>query len=39
MENSLKILDQQQVNHKLDRMAYQLYEENFEESSLFIAGI
>ncbi len=39
MENSLKILDQQQISHRLDRMAYQIYEENFEESSLFIAGI
>lgn len=39
MDHSLKILDQQQISHRLDRMAYQIYEENFEESQLFIAGI
>lgn len=33
------ILDNQQIQQKINRLAYQVYEENYTESSLTIAGI
>ncbi len=34
-----KILDSTQINQKLNRMAYQVYENNFKEKELLIVGI
>lgn len=34
-----KLLDAAQINQKLNRMAYQVYENNFKEKELFIVGI
>jgi pyrimidine operon attenuation protein/uracil phosphoribosyltransferase len=34
-----KILDSVQIDQKLNRMAYQVYENNFKEKELLIAGI
>jgi pyrimidine operon attenuation protein/uracil phosphoribosyltransferase len=34
-----KILDSIQINQKLNRMAYQVYENNFKEKELLIVGI
>lgn len=33
------ILNQSQIAHKIDRIAYQILEDNFDESELVIAGI
>ncbi len=33
------ILDHQQIEHKIKRMAYQIYESNVNESEIIIAGI
>jgi len=33
------ILDNQQIQQKINRLAYQVYEENYTESTLTIAGI
>jgi pyrimidine operon attenuation protein/uracil phosphoribosyltransferase len=33
------ILDESQIDQKIRRIAYQIYENNFEEKKLFIAGI
>lgn len=33
------ILDNQQIHQKINRLAYQVYEENYTESALTIAGI
>lgn len=38
MENHL-ILNQDQINHKIRRIAYQIYESNIEEKEIIIAGI
>ena len=35
----IKILDSQQIDQKLNRMAYQIYESNFKEKELLIVGI
>lgn len=35
----IKILDSQQIDQKLNRMAYQVYESNFKEKELLIVGI
>jgi pyrimidine operon attenuation protein/uracil phosphoribosyltransferase len=35
----VKILDSKQIDQKLNRMAYQVYETNFREKELFIFGI
>src|SRR3569833_1883760 len=35
----LLVLDQRQVAQKIDRIAYQLLEDNFEEKEIVIAGI
>jgi pyrimidine operon attenuation protein / uracil phosphoribosyltransferase len=34
-----QILDQTQIEQKIKRMAYEIYEHNFEEDSLVLAGI
>jgi pyrimidine operon attenuation protein/uracil phosphoribosyltransferase len=34
-----KVLDEVQVNQKIKRIAYEIYENNFKEKKLFIAGI
>ena len=36
---SVLILDEGQIDQKIRRIAYQIYENNFEEKKLFIAGI
>lgn len=33
------ILDQKQIDHKIKRIAYQIYENNFSEKEIVIAGI
>jgi pyrimidine operon attenuation protein/uracil phosphoribosyltransferase len=38
-EKHLLILNQQQIQQKIDRMAYQILEDNFEEEEILIAGI
>ncbi len=38
-EKKLLILNQQQIQQKLDRIAYQILEDNFEETEIMIAGI
>lgn len=35
----LLILNKQQIAGKVDRIAYQLYEDNFEEKELILAGV
>ena len=34
-----KILDHQQIQHKINRIAYQIYESNANEKEIIIAGI
>ena len=34
-----QILDHQQIQHKINRIAYQIYEANVEEQEIIIAGI
>ena len=34
-----QILDHQQIQHKINRIAYQIYEANVEENEIIIAGI
>jgi len=38
-EKKLLILNQQQIQQKLDRIAYQILEDNFDEEEIIIAGI
>ncbi len=38
-EKHLLILNKQQIQQKLDRIAYQILEDNFEEEEIIIAGI
>ena len=38
MERSI-ILNDTQIKHKIKRIAYQIYEENIEESEIILAGI
>jgi len=38
-EKQLLILNQQQIQQKIDRMAYQILEDNFDEEEILIAGI
>src|SRR5437868_12281348 len=38
-EKKLLILNKQQIQQKLDRMAYQILEDNFDEEEILIAGI
>ena len=37
--NSIEILNAQQIQQKLNRLAYQVYENNFNEKEILIAGI
>lgn len=39
MSNKVKILDKTQIRQKLNRLAYEVYENNFNEKSLLIVGI
>lgn len=39
MKSQHSILDQQQIKHKIRRIAYQIYESNVEEKEIIIAGI
>jgi pyrimidine operon attenuation protein/uracil phosphoribosyltransferase len=39
MSNKVKILDKIQIQQKLNRLAYEVYENNFDEKSLLIVGI
>jgi pyrimidine operon attenuation protein/uracil phosphoribosyltransferase len=39
MSKKVKILDAAQVQQKLNRLAYEVYENNFEEKNLLIVGI
>jgi len=38
-EKKISILDHQQIQQKLDRIAYQILEDNFDEQEVIIAGI
>ena len=37
--SKLKILDKTQIDQKLNRLAYEIYENNFSEKELLIVGI
>lgn len=39
MEKRILILDQQRIDRKLQRMAYQVWEHNSQEKELFLVGI
>lgn len=39
MSKKLLILNQQQIQQKIDRIAYQVLEDNFDEDEIIIAGI
>ena len=39
MKENHHILNQEQINHKIRRIAYQIYESNIEEKEIIIAGI
>jgi pyrimidine operon attenuation protein/uracil phosphoribosyltransferase len=39
MDKAIQILNQKQIQQKLERMAYQILEDNSDESEIFIAGI
>lgn len=39
MKNHHLILDQKQIQHKIRRIAYQIYESNVDEKEIIIAGI
>lgn len=39
MSSKLKILDTTQIRQKLNRLAYQVYENNFDEKNLLVVGI
>ena len=39
MKEPLLLLDKKQIAQKLNRLAYQIYEDNFEENELVIAGV
>ena len=38
-KNSVLILDKDQINHKIKRIAYQIYESNVDEEQIILAGI
>jgi pyrimidine operon attenuation protein/uracil phosphoribosyltransferase len=38
-KNSVLILNNEQINHKIRRIAYQIYESNLEEDQIILAGI
>ena len=35
----MRVLDEAQIDQKIKRIAYQIFENNFEEKSIFIAGV
>jgi pyrimidine operon attenuation protein/uracil phosphoribosyltransferase len=39
MSNKVKILDKVQIHQKLNRLAYEVYENNFSEKNILIVGI
>lgn len=39
METKTLLLDQKQIEKRINRIAYQVYEDNFEEKEIVIAGI
>jgi len=39
MPNSNQILNNEEIQHKIKRIAYQIYESNLEETELILAGI
>ncbi|POY39336.1 phosphoribosyltransferase [Solitalea longa] len=39
MSARIKILDKKQIQQKIDRIAYQILEDNFEEAEIVLAGI
>ena len=39
METKTPLLDKKQIEKRINRIAYQIYEDNFEEKELVIAGI
>jgi pyrimidine operon attenuation protein/uracil phosphoribosyltransferase len=39
METKTPLLDKQQIEKRINRLAYQIYEDNFEEKEIVIAGI
>ena len=39
MPTSNKILNNEQIQHKIKRIAYQIYESNLDETELILAGI
>ncbi len=39
MNKNHSILDQEQINHKIRRIAYQIYESNVKETEIIIAGV
>lgn len=39
VSKKILILDQKQIRQKLNRIAYQILEDNFEEEEIFLAGI
>lgn len=39
MSSKVKILSPKQIGQKLNRLAYEVYEKNFDEKELFIVGI
>jgi len=39
MEKVIQILNQKQIHQKLERMAYQILEDNSDETEIFVAGI
>lgn len=38
-KTAVRILDEVQINHKIKRIAYQIYENNVEEKQIILAGI
>ncbi len=39
MKEHILILDHEQINHKIKRIAYQIYENNVDETEIVLAGI
>ena len=39
VETKTLLLDKKEIQHRIDRIAHQLYEDNYKESELFIVGI
>ena len=39
MKNSTIVLNNKQIQQRINRIAYQIYEDNFEESEIYIVGI